>query len=1499
MSSNKAQRIANLSPVKQAIFALDEMQAKLDSFERQRNEPIAIVGMSCRFPGGADEPEGFWRILRDGVDTVREVPADRWDINSYYDPNPDASGKMYTRWGAFLDGVDQFDPKFFGIAPREAMSMDPQQRLLMEVTWEALENAGQVPERLKGNRTGVFVGMMTHDYYHLITRGNPSSIDAYYGTGNGGSSAAGRLSYNFGLQGPSISIDTACSSSLVTLHLASQSLRDGDCQLAIAAAVNLILSPDVTIYLCRAKALSAAGRCKTFDASADGYVRGEGCGVVVLKLLSQALVDGDNILALIRGSAVRHDGRSSGFTVPNGTAQQSLIQDVLAHATILPGQVSYVEAHGTGTSLGDPIEMDALTAVFGRGRNDNQPLMIGSVKTNIGHSEAAAGMAGLIKVVLSLQHETIPPHLHLKTLNPHISLTEMPLLIPLKAMPWPRTATPRIAGISSFGLSGTIAHLIVEEAPPGVARVAAPLAESAWQRQRCWIESAKTGKSHTEMEPTNIGLTRHTLLGQHTMLAHPSESHLWEVTLNRQLLAYLDDHRIQGVVVLPGAAYVEMALSAASEMFGEGDHVLTDIEFQHALFLPEEGTRVVQVTSSADSDGRTSFLIHSRPAGTPRRTANWTLHASGKIFPALKGDPPRIREEIELDDIQARCSEVMDGETYYLKLREWGFQYGPQFQGIERLWQGRGEVLGSVRNVHAPDSGGVPYRLHPALLDACLQAGWSQLLQTDAEQETQRGETRRTLMPVRLGEVRVYGHPGQRLWSYAKRRPQAAQTGERFEADFRLFDDEGHLVAEILDARAQYLDYKPAVKVQEHADDWFYELQWRHVENEDGHTRPREVDDGRTWLIFADARGVGAALTARLRERGDRCVLVAAGDKYERLDVETFSIRPAQPEDMRHLFADALAGREQVCHGVVHLWSLDAPPTEEITTRSLELDQMRGPVTVLHMVQELALRRWEKKPQLWLVTRGAQAVEKTIFPLAVAQSMLWGFGRTVAAEHHDYWGGLIDLDPEGGAIHAGLLLCRELDAASADDQVAFRGEQRYVARLVRRPSATMPSLPLRWRADGSYLITGGLGELGLEVARWMVGQGARRLILLGRTPLPPRAEWNECPPEGRSARQIAAIRELEVSGASVHLAFLDVSDEDQVRSFVDEFRLEGWPPIRGVVYAAGQIEVRTLAELNAELLCAVLRAKVIGSWLFHSLLSADELDFFVFFSSASSLLNSPRLAGYAAANAFLDGLAHYREFLGQRALSINWGPWAEVGMVARVEQPGQSAIKSIESIAPHRGLEILGRLLQTTVPQVAVLPIDWTNWKNFYASASRMPFFAEVTGELADPNDTGAHIEESSIGWEILDAKENDQRGLLESYLCRQVAQVLRLDPLDIHLETPLTSLGLDSLMSIEIKNRIETNLEVALPMVTLLQGPSVAELATHLLGQLKIFVSAHVTNSGSKDLGGEQHEPRPDRMSRIDQAEATHLLAKFDELSDATVDELLGELLEQEGAIK
>jgi acyl transferase domain-containing protein len=457
----------HLSLVKRALIEVREARARLEAARAERHEPIAVIGIGCRFPGSAATPDAFWALLEQKRDAIRDVPADRPNLDASTDGDSTAGSSHAMASGGFLDGIELFDHGFFGISPREAATMDPQQRLVLEVAWEALEDAGICPDELMGAPVGVFIGAGASDYLQLSLRStDPRSVETYLATGGVLSVIAGRLAYFLGTQGPAVVVDTACSGSLVAVHQACRSLRHGESRMAVAGGVAAMLLPELTANFARAGMLSAHSRCKTFDAAADGYVRSEGCGLVVLKRLTDARADRDRVLAVIRGSAVNQDGRSGGLTVPNGLAQEAVITAALADARLQPADIDYVEAHGTGTPLGDPIEVLALARALGRGRDPARPLLLGSVKTNVGHLEAAAGIAGLIKVVLSLERGELPPNLHFQTPNPHIDWERLPVRVVTEPTPWADLDSPRRAGVSSFGFSGTNAHVVLESAPP-------------------------------------------------------------------------------------------------------------------------------------------------------------------------------------------------------------------------------------------------------------------------------------------------------------------------------------------------------------------------------------------------------------------------------------------------------------------------------------------------------------------------------------------------------------------------------------------------------------------------------------------------------------------------------------------------------------------------------------------------------------------------------------------------------------------------------------------------------------------------------------------------------------------------------------------------------------------------------------------------------------------------------------------------------------------------
>ena len=1695
-------------------------------------EPLAIIGIGCHFPGGATSPQAFWELLCSGIDATREVPADRWDVRKFYDPDLRKSGKMNTARGGYLEHIDQFDAHFFGISPREAMWLDPQQRLLLQVTWEALEDAGQVAEQLAGSNTGVFIGGFTLDYQLMQNFGVFSryELQTHSATGMMMTMLANRISYVFGFHGPSMAVDTACSGSLVAVHLACQSLWNGECSLALAGGANVMIAPTMTIAESKGGFLSPDGRCKAFDAAANGYARGEGAGVVLIKPLSHAQADGDPIYAVIRGTAVTQDGHTNGITVPNGGAQEAVMRMAYQRAGILPRQIQYVEAHGTGTPVGDPIEAHAIGTVLSAGRPPTEQCIIGSVKTNIGHLEAAAGVAGLVKTALALKHRQIPPHLHFHHPNPAIPFEELQLRVPTTLEAWPATDGPALAGVNSFGFGGTNAHVVLQEAPlvpavqtlkseperPYLLPLSARSAEALQAAARCYRDfltddisplhdvaySASVRRSHhdhrlalvahskaeaiahldaflaqeprsgvtagrtslqdrpkmvfvcsgmgpqwwamgrdllnhepvfrasiercdaafhryadwsllealtaaetdsrmqeTEVaQPTNfalqvalaelwrswgiqpeavvghsageiaahylagalsfedavcviyhrsrlqqrtsgsgrmlaVGMTSetlnqavhdagdrvsiaainspsavtlvgdapvledmarqletfqvfhrflavkvpyhshfmdalreellasladlhprsatlplystvtgtridgrgvdanywwqnvratvlfssalgqmiqdgytvflelsphpvlassinelltqqeqqgtvlpslrrkeedrttmlgslgalytlgypiawqtfygqtgtfvrlpsypwqlkhywtesvesredrlftpvHPLLGQRMSAAHPT----WELEVSPRLLLYLADHRIQQNVLLPGAAFAEMALAAAHEVFGEGEYTLEDLTFRKALFLPET------------SDPRLQTVLHPQQATieiysyTPSGEARWTLHASARLRQRQANERAT---HLGLNDIRCGCTGDMSREEFYQQTQHMGFQYGPAFQAIEHIHLGTDTAVSDLRVPASVEAELATYSFHPSMLDAAFQT----LLVAARPTEATAGQ-QTPYLPVSVDRIRILARPAQQMQAHAR----ILKADERLVVgNIQVVDAEGNLLAEIEGFRAHSLEASMSL-APERIDRGLYELEWQPRERSDDTvtTEARVAIQDGSWLIFSDQSGLAEALIKCVEEHGERFVIVSHTDTLElRQQNGHYSVNPAYPEHFHQLFAVLSATGQVSFSRVVYLWSLDAAFATTPTLTALEQDQAVGCLAVMYLMQALSQSGWSHLPHMWLVTRGTQAVGEKPGPISLEQAPLWGLGRVIGhQEFTSMWGGLVDLD-HAPATNQASLLFEEIWHATDEDQVAFRNGQRYVARLVPSTHLT-PPFPASFRPDGSYLITGGLGTLGRLVARWMVRQGARRLILMGRTHLPPRSTWHQLETDHPHIRLIQAIQELETRGASIHVAAVDVADEDQLSTFLAEYERQGWSPIRGVIHTAGVVQDKLLLRMKTETFQRVLRPKVRGGWLLHHLLQDYPLDFFVLFSSTGSVIASLGQGNYAAANAFLDALAHHRRSLGLPALSIGWGPWS-VGMVEQLKLEHYYTKRGIELITPEVGMQILARVLGQRPVQLTAISANWALTRETAPVGTLPPMFA-LLGEQA------------------------------------------------------------------------------------------------------------------------------------------------------------------------
>ncbi len=1621
MSSTEAfvRELTQLSPKRLQLLCL-EMREQLDAADRDRREPIAIVGLGCRFPGGVRDSESFWKLLANGVDATGEVPADRWDMNGFYDTDPLAVGKMCTRRGGFLTDIDQFDPTFFDITPREAENIDPQQRLLLEVTWEALEHAGQVPSQWGSRRVGVYVGITLEDYARVQMRTNdPTSINAYTGTGMTTSVAAGRLSYVLGFQGPSFALNTACSSSLVTVHLAAQSLRRGECEMAVAGGVNLMLSPDSSIFLSAAQALSPDGLCKTFDARADGYSRAEGCGMVVLKRLRDAIADGDRVLATIRGSAINHDGHSSGLTVPYGPAQVAVIRTALEDGGVRPDEISYIEAHGTGTPLGDPIEVQSLAEVMGAGRTAENPLVLGSVKTNFGHAESAAGIAGLIKVVLAMQHRELPPHLHFEQPNPHLGLDEASFRIQTSLAPWQPAGDRRLAGVSSFGLSGTNAHVVLEEAParprptrerrrpqhlfllsaarpeilPRMAERAADHIERHDEidvGDACF--TASTGRTHFDHRFAAAVSSRDALVQSlRRVAAGEPAPRTWHRAVDA-----LEAPRIAFLFTGQGAQRKDMG----RQLFDTQPTFRRTLERCDEILSPLLGQSMLSVLYAADGGAdEGASRIHETALAQPALFAveyalaemlgSWGVRPAallghsvgeyvaacvagvfsledalrilaerGRLMQALEGDGAMVnvfvpeatarqaieghREHVSIAAINGPASTVLSGDRAVLQAVVGAFgdrhrwlevshafhspQVEPMLDAFERLlatidlsapaiplisnltgrvvepeeivqpsyW--RQHVRSPVRfmdgiaslHVHrcttflelgpSPVLLGLGRRCPGADAAAWLptlrpaKTDWDQILESVAQLHTAGVEIDWQAFdrdePSRRVSLPSYPWKRRRFWLRGAVPISRLEIGMEPALDHaRAHPDEPSTET----ASGEHSEPAPSL---------YYEIVW---EKSELPAHGQGLLEGPSWLVLGDADGLGPKLVKALDAQGAHAVCEPL---FEGTTNGALTTRQALEQHLRasverHVRPSESGSR---CQHVVYLGALEAslsPPSRTASVASG--DPYAALAGAIVLLQRLAAERLDPAPRLWVVTSGAQAVAAEARGLEPLQSTLWGLGRTCAFERPDLWGGLVDLDPVERGTGAAQRLAASLRAGDKEDQVGFRGDERYVARVLRAPmpepeAEESKAESLEIRSDGDYLITGGLKGLGYEVARWLVDRGARFLTLLGRSKLPERSTWDRLTDANpRWVDAIGRIRALEEAGASVEYASVDIGDEARVRAYLAQRAHDGRPPVRGVVHAAavwadaeGHGVIGPLEQIQLSSVDDVLSPKVEGGRILERLLDPKEVDFFLLFSSVAALMSSFGQGVYAAANAYLDTLAwDLGSRPGCKALAINLGPVADAGF--GMSEEGLRINKDFERLGIRtlpvaRVMAALDHLFAQDVPQLAMVDLEWQRIQQVYGGMLRSPLTRHLLPSQPDRAEGPGLLEQ-------LDEREpTEQHELVSTWLQGEIVVLMGFD----ESETPtkdqgLFKIGMDSLLAVELKHRIRNELRRDFPITAVFDHPTIDELTSFLL--IDVLGLEPQGNHGDAGIPGDVDIL--DQIDQLSEEEAEALLAQ------------------------
>ncbi|MBI1357401.1 MAG: alpha/beta fold hydrolase [Acidobacteria bacterium] len=1436
--------------VKRALLALERMQAKLQAVTKARTEPIAVIGMGCRFPG-ADDPEAYWRLLRDGVDAIREVPADRWDLEAVYDPDPAAAGKMYSRWAGFIDGVDLFDPGFFGISAREANSMDPQQRLLLEVAWQALERAALSPEELAGSSTGVFIGACSSDYARFQFA-DGASIDAWAGTGSAHSILANRLSYLLDLQGPSMAVDTACSSSLVAIHLAAQSLRSEECRLAIAGGVNLILAPEPTMIFCRAQMMAADGRCKTFDSRADGYVRGEGAGVVVLKRLSDALADGDPILALVRGAAINQDGRSNGLAAPNLLAQQAVLRQALANGKVEASQVGYIEAHGTGTSLGDPIEVEALAEVYGAPAAGGSACLLGSCKTNIGHLEAAAGVAGLIKAVLCLQHGEVPANLHLRRLNPNISLQGTRFQIPTAPTPW-NAAGPRFAAVSSFGFGGANSHVVLESAPAGETADAPP--------RRPFHLLALSAKSDAALDA----------LARRFQAAEPPSASFADACHT----------------ALAGRGHWNRCLAVVAADWTEARQRLASGDALHGGFSGSQRPKVAFLFTGQGSQyaGMAASLYESCPPF--RADLDHCSQILGRSLPELLGDEEKLRRTsfaqpalLALEWALARLWMSWGVEPEALLGHSLGELAAACVAGVFsiedalRLVSARGELMeklsppgamaavfagpAAVRALLGPEAPQVGVAAENGPAETVLSGPAEQLAAVLAACRAQGLQTRDLPSAVAFHSalmdpvMRPFGQEAGRVEYGPARIPLVSNRSGRFAAPDELskpsywveqirervrfaeglqtLADEGFdALVEIgpqptlLNLRQRALPDAPVLalpSLRKGTPDWrqlleslgrFYCAGGRiDAEALDAPYGLRRValpgyafQRSRFWIGERPAARPAAPLyTIELRRTepaqgssaARRLLLTEAGGAAEAIAAAFTAADPtAQTVSTVDQARAALAEDPAQAWDVADLRRLDWASDPSLAGAAL-VDALAARAADILDLMRAVVDAQGASVRLFLATRGANDGE-------AAQAAVWGLGRVFAHEHPAHWGGLLDLDPKASPEASGAALARVLGADGSEDQWKQRDGALWAARLARytAPACPVPALD----PTAVYLVTGGLGALGLLTSEWLVRRGARRLLLTGRS----------APGSAETARLAA----LTASGADVVARQADMADASAVSAVL----AEAGDRLRGVFHCAGVLDDGVLLRQTRERFQRVLAPKAGAAWDLHRQTLGVPLDFFVLYSSVSGLLGTPGQANYAAANAFLDALAAHRRALGLPALSVAWGPW-DVGM-----NHGRRPLDGVRLLTAESGFATLDELLGGPAGAVAALPVDWPRFAEALPPGAAPPLLAELLPAAKAPAPA------SSVRQDLLALAPLQRLSAVKAYLGRRIAKAVGGSEESIEDDRNILDLGMDSLMIVEVLNDCRRDLGITLYPREIYSRPTFGALADYLALEL------------------------------------------------------------------